>query len=153
MTGRLNFSPAEILRQLLIDLALGSLVGDNDDWPIYTGSMPDTPDDCICTYDTDGRMMGRVQTDGEIQEQYGIQIGVRSRSVVDGFVKAQRICSTLDKIVYRAEVDVQLDTYRVNSIRRVTTVVALGAEPTSRRRRWTVNVLISIEPLGIGTGS
>lgn len=153
MTGRLNFDPAEIVQQLLIDLGIGTAVADELDWPIYHDSMPDTPDDCIRVKSTEGRDNGRVQHSGEVQEHYGIQIKVRSKSAVDGFTKAHRIASTLDTVIHRNEVEVDLDLYRVNSIRRVGNVLALGKEPDSNRRNWTVNGLASIEPLDIGTGS
>jgi len=79
MPGTLTHSPSDIVRQLLVNLALGvdPTTDETSDWPIYESREPDLPDDCITVYNTADKLQGRTMTDGETQGQEGIQVRIR----------------------------------------------------------------------------
>src|SRR5215831_15796670 len=97
----LEHSPAEIFRQLLIDLQLGAEpdVSNGKDWPVYTGQEPDAPDECITVYDTTWRVDGRAMHNGETFWHYGVQLRARSRTQYGGWTKTRTIQETLDQKV------------------------------------------------------
>ena len=59
MSGSLAHLPEDIVRYLLIDLSVGTLPSDVDDWPIYATQEPDKPDNVITVYGTEGNKHGR----------------------------------------------------------------------------------------------
>jgi hypothetical protein len=153
MSNLLVHTPAEVLQQLLIDLAQASSVDDDVAWPVYSPTLPDTPSNAMVVADTLGTLDGRMQFDGEWDEGFGYQIRIRSKGPVDGYVKAQEVASAMDKGVNRNEVELGVYTYRVNSIHRTTTILRLGKELTTDRYNWTINGVASIELIESGTGS
>jgi hypothetical protein len=54
MSGSLDHFPADIIRQLLIDLGVGLDVTATD-WPAFSQKEPDSPDNVITVFDTMGR--------------------------------------------------------------------------------------------------
>ena len=101
MSGLLAHSPAAIVRQLLIDLAIGSEAAS---WPVYATSEPDEPDACLTVYDTAGRLQGRTHPDGEVQGLDGVMIRVRAADAESGWAKANAVAIALDEDVYDAAV-------------------------------------------------
>src|SRR5688572_3973753 len=101
MPGTLIYSPAEVIRKLLIDLGHGfaSTTASPTDWSAYVDGEPDVPDSCITVYDTEGRKSGRTMTDGEIQEHHGFQIRIRAARHSSGYRKARAICIAMDQDV------------------------------------------------------
>lgn len=153
MSGVLHHPPSDVIQQLLIDLAQASLVGDAEAWPVYALQMPDTPEDCVCVYDTEGVLDGTVMNDGTECEHYGIQIRVRSEGAVDGYVKATQIKRALDRGVNRNTVTLDVDDYTVHAVKRTSGVLPIGMDPGSRRRNWTINAIVALTMDGVGTGS
>ena len=154
MSGLLNHSPAEIVQSLIIEeLGLGAApeIPTADNWPVYASHHPDTPDDSICLFDTEGRLQGRTQVDGEMHIHHGLQIRVRSLDY-SGYAKAQQLAHALDTEVLRLAVVVDSHSYLVHCLTRTTDVLPLGFEQGSRRRLWTVNFLVAISTLP-GTGT
>ena len=159
MSGKLDHAPAQIIQQLLIDLGLATDIASAAAWPVYYSDHPNQPDDSICVYNTDARLQGRSQVEGETQEFYGIQVRVRSASVLNGYNKCQAIASAFDLQVLRTEVTmvtIPSASYLVQSVTRTSSVISLGVEnPTSRRRLYTLNAMVSIrmteEETGTGT--
>lgn len=135
-------SPADIIRQLLIDLSLGSESG--NDWPIYTGFLIDLPDNAICCYDTAGKLDGRIMQ-GEQIEHEGIQVRVRSSSYVEGWEKVKAIAIALDA-QRRSEVSIDSDNvFLIHNISRTGSIIPLGVEETDKRRHhFTVNAITTI---------
>lgn len=145
MSGTLNHSQAEIIRQLLIDLGLGSSASA---WPVYYSNEPDTPDNCITVYNKVGSVQGRTHDNGETQEHHGVQVRVRSITHSVGYLKARRIAEAFDTQVRLEVVTVDTDEYLVHAITRNSDVFSIGFEsPTSRRRLFTVNAVVSIRLL------
>lgn len=151
MPGLLTLSPADVVRQLLIDLSAGS-EPNGDPWPIFASFEPDkpeVPDNIVTVYDTLGTISGRTHTDGETQEHHGIQVRVRSDSPVAGYAKAREIADKLDKQVLRTLVTIIIGgfgfAWRVQSVTRTSDVIALGKEiPTSHRNVFVVNAIVSL---------
>lgn len=155
MTRKLGHSPAQIIRQLMIDLDQGSEPNTDQEWPIYGEEMPDTPSDAILVSDTEGRVFGRYQVTGETVEKYGIQFRIRSEGLY-GYLRAAEISSAVDVYVRRNEVhldeegDIPAGDYIVNAIHKVGPVIRIGKEPDGGGRwQWSLNCIVSIEPLEV----
>lgn len=139
----MNHSPATILRQFLIDSGLVPAELDVQ-WSCYIASMPETPADVVCAYDTAGTKDGRLMQ-GLVIERAGVQIKVRSTSYTNGWSKADAIRSALDAVL-RTPVTVEGVHYVIPVFIRSTGVVSLGTEPgtTSRNVSFTINGLVAI---------
>jgi len=145
MSGSLQDSQAAIIQQLLLDLGLGTLVDNELPWPVYANHHPDSPDNSICVYSTEGQVQNRVQIDGGVNEAHGIQIRLRSVGPVDSYVKARSLLVALDTQVSNITVNVGDNHYVVNSIDRTSDVISLGMEaPTSERFLQTMNMLVTL---------
>ena len=148
----LTHSPADIVAQMLIDLALGTdpetLDGRGQPagaWPIYASDEPDAPDNCISVFDTVGRDHGRI-FQGALQGHPGFQVRVRAATHAEGWAKADAIQATLAESVEWRTVHVGTSTYEVNAVVDIGDVLALGKEPgTSRRVFFTLNALLVAE--------
>jgi len=97
MAGTLAHSPAEIVRQLLVDLELG-VNPPSAGWQAYSTSEPTSPDNVITVYDTAGRSHGRDSVINDRQEHHGIQVRVRSATFRDGWLKSNIIAQALDRV-------------------------------------------------------
>lgn len=136
MSGSLSHSPAQILRQLLLDLELGT---GGSPWRIYYATMPDKPDKAIRVAGTAGLHQGREMIGGKVYERYGFQIMIRSQDYEEGYAKANSIAIDLDQSVGRTTVSVDDSNYRIQSISRDGTVIPLGRDETSRRFLFSIN--------------
>lgn len=137
-------SPAEILRHLLVDLNLGSMPVDNDEWPVATSAEPNLPDNVVTTYDTAGRTDGRIMFTGEYEEYHGVQIRVRAKNHTEGWLKIRRITLTLDQLVNNYLLSIGNALYMIDSIHRASLVSGVGKEPNTKRQLFTLNVLVRI---------
>ena len=151
MPGTLTYSPADVIRQLLIDLAYGTSSSGTADWPVYCSTLPDSPDKVITVVDTTGIHQGRLMISGEVEERHGIQILVRSAKFPSGWSKADDITVGLDA-VYQAGVVMDTKSYFVHAISRSSGPIALGKEapsegsniPISKREMFSVNCTVSV---------
>lgn len=146
MPGLLLHSPADVVRQLLVDLGLGiDYADDRTDWALFASGEPDLPDNCITVYDTTGLDEGREMVSGERQEHHGLQIRVRSKTQAVGFAKARDISVALDEDVYQETVAVDGDSYLVWAVRRTGDPLFLGKDaPNSKRNLFTINATVSL---------
>lgn len=148
-------SPADIVRWLLIDLALGTDPNDAGTWPIFAAGRGDLPDNAIGIYDRSGRSDGRDGPTGRRTEHYGIEIIVRSDNHhPNGYRKAQEIAVALDEDVLRSEVvadpggATEAD-YRVQAFTRDRPVLPEGRDrPTSKRARFSISGVVSVKRIG-----
>ncbi len=144
----LQHSQAQIIRQLLIDLRLGTDPDDEDDWPIYATSEPDdpgTPDEVITVYNTVGVIDGRSMPTGEIFEHLGINIRIRSSRNTLASVKAYGIDNVLAETAYNNIVSLDGANYQVCSINRRGGVIDVGKEaPASERNVFSINAITAI---------
>lgn len=142
MSSELLTTPAGIIRQLMIDLSLGT---DDGVWRIYSGYQPDEVTDSICVYDTSGTIQGRTQFDGVTQGQDGIQVSVRANVANVGYLKAKAITTAFDTQVLRTLVTVDAGIYKIQAITLKSGINSLGREaPPTRRRIYTANFITSL---------
>jgi hypothetical protein len=140
-----DYSPAEIIRHLLVDLSLGALTG--QDWPISIAIAQPLPDAAIILYDTAGKLDGRIMATGEIVTHPGIQIRVRGPAYPIAWGKAKAISDRLSA-VYHSEVAVASDkAYTVISITQEGDIMPLGlvTEGDRTNHNFTVNITTTIE--------
>lgn len=144
MPGNLKHSPADVVRQLLVDLSHAIDPSDSGDWQAFTGLEPQDPDDVITVYDTAGISQLRDNPTGQRDEQHGIQIRVRSGTPDKGWDKIQDIAVALDADVSFQGVKVGSTFYTVVAITRTSTVFSLGREESGQRFLFTVNATTSM---------
>lgn len=142
---QLSHSPARITREVLINLELATADGA---WPAYAGNEPDSPDNCITTYTTQGKTDSRAMVDGSTHYHYGIQVRVRSSDPAAGFARAEAIREALCKQVSNRQVNVETSTYLVPCYANVGQVLEAGKDnPASKRPIFTVNALMTVRVL------
>ena len=152
MSGSLVHSPAYIIQKLLVNFGLGTAPAVAGVWPIYVSQEPDKPDSVITVYDTPGRQQGRLQTSGQWQELYGIQVRIRDAHHQDGYKKANAIATALDESIYQNTVTLEdnvgttTSTYTVHSVSRAGGINSLGKDVArTKRSLFTVNALVSLK--------
>lgn len=144
----LPHSPADVLRQLLVDLGLGSEPAALSLWPVYATSEPSSPDNCLTTYDTTGLTDARLMVTGEAPVHHGFQVRVRSADHQSGWAKANAVRTALAESVYQHTVHVGASAYLVHAVARIGDVLTLGSEsPTSKRRLFTLNAVVTLQAL------
>lgn len=143
MTGSLSHSPAQIVSQYLRDQSLAAEPGISSTWPVYVGTLPDQPDDCVMSSDQAGTHDGRTSPDLQAQLHYGVQLLVRSKDRTDGWVKLTAIAVALDA-VHMALVNIGSSYYRIRCITRAGTMLYAGFDEVSKRRYHSLNVLVSV---------
>lgn len=141
-----NHTQANVVRNLLIGLGLGTAHGSGDspasDWPIYSPNTPDTPDKMIAVSNTQGTDNGRGFT-GKRYENPGVIITVRGKTEDEACVKAKQVVDALDRVQYR-EVSIDSSHYVIHTLIRSSGPLNLGmAVPASRRYMFTINYLVS----------
>lgn len=138
-------SPAEIIRQLLVDL---ELVQDSQDatWSAFVGFLPDSPDCAVCVYDTEGRPDGRIMGSGEQIEHPGIQIRIRGPVYRTVWDKVKEIADALSAnsgvtVAFESE-----DAYLVHNISRTGGIMTLGVEVQGSRRNhnFAINAVVTL---------
>jgi hypothetical protein len=129
MPGTLTHAPEYILSRLLIGL---NLAQDPDvgvtNWPVHYTQEPDSPDNVITIYGTDGIDDGRTMVDGERQERHGIQLKVRGNDHDTAFAKIRELAVALDEDVYSNGVVIGSTSYRVHSFSRTSGPISLGKD-------------------------
>lgn len=150
MSGPLDHSAADIVRNLIIDLGHGTAPSAGNDWHVYVGVMPDTPDEAIVVIDTAGEIQGKLHPIGQVVDREGVQILVRALDHYDGANKADDVAKGLDAVTQRGvtvgDVAGTGDaTYTVHAITRRSGPIALGKEtPDSKRSLWSINFVAAL---------
>lgn len=148
MSGQLSHSPAQLVRQFLVDLSGGNHPDSGESWPIYCHKEPDNPDNVVTVYTTQGLVKGWQQIEGEAIEHYGVMIRIRSTTAEVGYVQADLIRHLIDTQSSFVNVRVDDAVYRIESIDRTSAILPLGAEsPTSARHLYTINATTSLRRL------
>ena len=154
-------TPADIIRELLIDKECGSSPDDmnNHPWPIFVAREPSTPDQNITVYNTQGVNHGRVQPTGEVIQHCGFQCLIRSFDTDIGYGKAEQIRVVLNEDVNRELVLIhrlgQADQeYIVQSCSQKSQINSLGKDRTNLDcYLFTLNYTTVISPIESGTGT
>ena len=160
MTGRLNHSPADVVRWALIALGLGTEPAANLAWPIHVTKEPDEPDEAITIYNVPGRVDGRHMVGGETQEHPGIQVRVRAALPPVAWAKISQVMTALDgmenELVSINTVGVtstSLRVYLLISVTRHGSIMDHGkgapatsgqTAPTSLRNVFVANAVVSL---------
>jgi len=145
MSGSLTHSPADVIRQLLIDLGLGTTPTDEGSWPIFVSNEPDAPDNAIAITDTAGKLDGRIQNDGELGIHHGFQVRIRAATRAAGYAKANALAVGMDELVAYDTVTVSSTTYIVHAITRTGDILFLGKEvDASKRFLFTINAVTAL---------
>lgn len=153
----MHHSPSEIVRQLLIDLDLGSgqtAEGQpSGDWPVYDSTEPTKPDEAITINDIPGLDDGRVQYTGEQLGPRGILIRVRGKTKKTCYDKAHSLFLAISKSsqvggqAYRVYVTVDGTRYMLHCFSRIDRVRNLGKEnPTSTRQVYVISCVVTVVP-------
>lgn len=147
LLGRLNHSPADIFRHLLINHNLGTewVYNVPTDWPITADTELDLPDNFICVTNTTGELHGRIQVTGEQPEHFGIQIKARSSipNELGGWNKLNDIAVAMDQTLSHTAVNVVgTHHYVVGAITRKGGILSVGREQgASKRFIYTLNAV------------
>ena len=132
MGAIVTHSPAEVIRQYLLDQLVGS-APPSTPWPCYVASMPTEGNEAIAVYDaTGGRVQGRHQRGGKTVETRNITIRVRAEDYKTGRSKADSICTLFD-LVLRAAVTIDAVPYLINAVSRVSSIKHLGPSDALRQ--------------------
>jgi hypothetical protein len=136
--------PSDILRRLLVNAGICS---ENGEWPAFVSFLPPEPDASIGIFDTMGMPDGRLMRTGERIEHPGLQIWIRSLDYLTGWTKGYTICKEIDAVAgvyveYSAE-----EMYIVQNISRIGTLLPLGVEEESGKRRhnFSINAITTIQ--------
>jgi hypothetical protein len=146
MAGELEHPISHIVRQLLVNLGVGTLPTAKASWPIGVDKSVNTPDNTIIVFNTTSVLQGTDQLTGQIVENYGIQILVRNGGKVKvGYAKANSISVLLDQSVKYAGVTIDSTSYTIVAITRSSGVISLGTEePQSERNLFTINATVAL---------
>lgn len=146
----LSHTPAEILRQCLIDLGVATDQEDEQPWPAFYALLPGRPDEVITVQNTQGTLDGRLMDEGEYVEHPGFQARLRSRYQRTGWLKAQEVWNTLSAIrrqpvtLPHPETEVDVD-YTIQSVTLTAPIAVLGQDPDNERREnFTINGRITL---------
>lgn len=136
-------SPADRLREALVQGTVGARPGVGATWPVFVGHLPDAPDSAICVYNTTGIRQGRLMRTGEGQVKPGWQVRVRAKTGPEAWAKVAEVQRFLDT-VRRLVVVVGGLHFRIDSITQTGTALALGQETdAARRENVTINGTIT----------
>lgn len=147
--NRMPHSAADVIRHLMVNLSLGTLMEDNPsnppDWTIGVSYEPDNPDNIITVYDQVGVKDGRQMFGGQSWIHYGLQVRLRSNDYPTGWKKIDSIATALDEAVDRNTVAISPNVYFVQAISRSSGPLPLGKDaPTTKRDLFTLNLTAAI---------
>ncbi len=140
-------SPADILRQVLVDLGHAADIGSA--WPAYVSFLPDLPHEAVCVYDTAGRPDGRLMVGGTRIEHQGIQIRVRGLNYPTTWLKANQIALALDTMGQVLALVEDDGAYVIHDVSRTGAILPVGFDEQEKRRRYyfTINAVVTIPNL------
>ena len=144
MAGRLHHSPAEVIKNLLIDKGMGTDPSMQQAWPVFAAGSPDKPDSAMVCYDSEPYLDGRTMVDGETQLCHGFMVQFRSAGFAGGYDKANAVADFFDRTVYLNSVNIGSAKYLVQSVSRKGDVRHLGKEPGTNRSLFTLNATVTV---------
>jgi hypothetical protein len=145
MAVDLEHSPADVLRQLAIDLGLAAVSGD---WTAKATLEDDTPDRMVTFYDTTGVPDGRSMINGEVFDRHGFQVRVRAEHPEVSRRKIDEIRTAFTRQVDHRAVTVEDTDYVVNAVTRPGPLLDVGGdEADANRAAHTWNAFVTIRQL------
>jgi hypothetical protein len=145
MTALLTHPHVEVIAKLLVDLGEGTQRDTNSSgaWPIFIGTIPDSPDSCIVINRTTSRIGGWFQT-GDADEHFGFQILVRALGSSAAEAKVDSIIGKFDRTVNCTTVTISSSSYCVYAITREGDAIPLGTEEESERYLFSLNAVVAL---------
>jgi hypothetical protein len=140
-------SPAQVIRRLLIQLALAP---DNQtaQWAPFTAFLPDEPDTAMAVYDTAGTTNGRIMRTGEKIEHPGVQIRFRSSNYPVAWEKAKAVRDALDALPVGTVVAMvpTSEKWILQNVSRTGAILNAGIEEQGDRKRFnlTINAILTM---------
>lgn len=110
----------------------------------YVSSMPDDPDQVVALYDTAGIFWGKNQRK-QSRVHPGIKILARSLDYASGYALVNLIATTLDSFTTGNVVTSDQVSHAVQSIFRVSPIIALGEEVGKKRQLWSLNARVAFQ--------
>lgn len=158
MPGLYTHSTGEVIRRLLINMALGAdpppPSPQGTTWPVYAPKEPDSPDNVITVQGTAGVVGPSNMIDGEFNTLEGFQVRVRGANNHLAARKANAIADGLQRITWKVITcpavtkdgqTVPAGTYKVQQVSISSGPIELGNEsPESKRYLFTINGLVSM---------
>jgi len=139
----LLISPATVLAEYIRQELLMTDPADSSDWPLYISYFPDVKTEMGAIYDTTGIKLGR-HMDGEVIQEYGIQIKISSDVHNDGWAKLEAINAELDTII-NEEISIDDEDYVIRFVTRNGPPIYLGVEDgTKKRKLFISNCVINL---------
>jgi len=139
----IEHSGADVLLTHLINVGVATLPSLVQPWPGTVGIMPTSPDEALTVYDTNGRMDGRYLGSGKTIDHPAFQIRFRSRTARSANKRILKVQGKLD-LVKRSLVTIEGKQYRIQAVRRSTTIFSLGPEEGNPQRYlFTINGFIT----------
>ena len=153
MSGLLYHGQDRILLQLLYDLELAvePAPPSYSEWTGYYSLHPDAPDNSLAVFSTENRLFGRTHLDGEIQQQYGFMLRLRSNGEA-GYARGSLIVDSLSQVVRRT-VTIDSRDYLIQCVNFTGGVIPLGPELGGRRKLWSLNGMLALRMQLSGTGT
>lgn len=141
----LTHAASEVIQKLLIANGHAALpvAGTSVSWPAYVDSTPTAPDSLISVWGSDPKIDGRVSTDGEFMEHYGIQVSVRAGTRAAAWTKAQDIADFLAG-VYLDTVTIAGTVYVIHALQKTSGPLPIGREPGTERQLVTINYYATV---------
>lgn len=136
-TSNLPDSIAEIVQILLTNDGLGVLPSVGGLWPTYRANEPDTPDNCVTVFETEGERQGRYMIGGAYVRRFGFNIRVRSHSYDTGYTKAKNITKHFEEdIEYPRILQITSSTeyYEIGSVSTTSGPIPLGKSIEDSKR-------------------
>ena len=160
MTEAHDNTPADLIRQALVDNATFTLPSAASAWPLYVDQFPDLPgqvDDhqinAACVYDTGGTSDGRLMGTGQHIQHPGWQLRVRGRVHRDVYNKIKRAKEYLET-VRRLTVEMPPFLYTIEAISLRGNILSLGRELGAKGRvEFTINGTITFTPIATTTSA
>lgn len=136
----LEHSAADVSASIFVDEGLGTDPEASGSWPIYVNKTPDQPDNIITVRATQGTDSGRTMPDGEVANQYGIQVAIRGLTETVGRAKANAIRNFMMGSAYLETIVIDGHHYLLQGFVGIGEVLHLGADvPAGRRELFTIN--------------
>ena len=143
-----SVTPAGILAQLGVDLALVQDPGVSSEWPLYIGTLPD---ETVVTSSTSGNAIGFFSTGGILQPKDmkggrtirpGVQVRSRSSTETNAYEILHRIANQFAPIT-RRNVTLLSSTHEIQNISQQSDVLPLG-KSDDQLHEYSVNFIVTI---------
>jgi hypothetical protein len=150
-------SPANILRQILVDAGLVTMPGvpqqtvpfqqapGDGSTLCYTSSLPDDEDQAVLIKGTAGKVFGRQMRGGKTDVHHGVKFNIRSPNDEIGSLLAIALADGVDKIPPLLTVVLNEVSHYVQSVYRTSSVMEMGEERGKKRQLWSFNVRIAMQ--------